>query len=120
MNAYIEYKIDSGIGLRTFLEQSGISVESVTAIDSAENVIKLPDLTTFNWKSKDGIVRVNCKENSMKVIEAKTGLRHIDNGAGDPTRPYSFIIDEFSDFLDVIYALKQIEGNVVGVKGSDE
>ena len=111
MNAFQEYNIDSGAGLRSFLEQAGLLIEASSALDSSENVIKLHDLTAFNWKSKDGIVRVNCKENAMIVIESKTGLKHIDNGSGDSTRPFSFIIKTFSELIDVIYALKTIEDN---------
>ncbi len=109
MDFFSKYSIDSGEGLRTFLEASGLNIVGASAIEGSENVIKLPDLTTFNWKSRDRIVRVNCKERAMNVIEAKTGLKHIDNGAGDPTRPYSFIIETFSDLIDTIYSLKTVE-----------
>ncbi len=111
MRGFNEYKIDLGSGLKTFLKYSGIKIESVTALEGPDNIIKLPDLTTFNWKARDGVVRVNCKEPAKSVIEQKTNLSHIDNGSGDPTRPYSFIIERFSDLIDVIYALKTIKGN---------
>lgn len=110
-NEFSRFNIDNGDGLLDFLEYSGLRIENASGLGGPGNVIKLPDLTTFNWKSKDGVVRVNCKDKAMNVIEQKTDLKHIDNGPGDPTRPYSFIIDNLSDLIDVIFSLKTIEGN---------
>jgi len=47
----------------------------------------------------------------MRTIEAKSRLIHVDNGIGDPARPYSFLVDSFSDLIDAIYALKCIDVN---------
>ncbi len=110
-NNILKRRLYSGEGLKEFLEDSGLVITGVSALEGSDNVIKLSDLTTFNWKSRDGIVRVNCKENAMNVIEAKSHLNHIENGPGDPVREYSFIVEQFSDLIDVIYALKTIEGN---------
>lgn len=111
MNTIVKRGIQSGEELYAFLIDAGVCVSSTTALEGSENVIKLPDLTTFNWKKRDNIIRVNCKTEAMNVIEAKTGLKHFDNGSGDPTRPYSFLVESFSDLIDVIYALKTIPGN---------
>lgn len=111
MDLYSIYNIDNGVGLKTFLEASGLLVEKYSGINGSQNCIFLPDLTSFNWKGQDHYVRINCKENAKNVIEAKTGLSHIDNGPGDPTRPFSFIIEVFPDLIDAVYALKTIDGN---------
>ncbi len=84
-------------------------ISGVSELGGSQNVIRLPDLTTLNWKSGDGIVRVNCKADLMHVIESKTNLRHIDNGVGDQTREFSFIVESFADLIDVIYVLKRLE-----------
>lgn len=113
MDSYSKYAIDSGVGLKEFLERSGIRIAGCSGVEGAQNIIELPDLTCFNWKVRDRIVRVNCKENAMYIVEQKTNLKHVDNGVGDSTRPYSFLISSFSDLIDVVYALKQIEGNSI-------
>ena len=101
MNAYARYDINSGAGLKSFIEVSGLAIYHAS------------DLTTFNWKSRDGVVSVNCKENAMRVIEKLSNLTHIDNGVGDSVRRYSFVISSFSDLIDAIYALKTIDGNCI-------
>lgn len=111
MDIYSRYDLDNGMGLKLFLEASGLNIRNCTGIDGSQNIIYLPDLTTFNWKGANRIVRINCKEKAMRVIESKSKLIHIDNGIGDPSRPYSFLVDSFSDLLDAIYALKSIDGN---------
>jgi len=112
MDAFKRYGIDSGEGLLSFVIDSGLAVQNATGIEGSQNVIYLPDLTTFNWKSTDRIVRINCKEPAKNIIESVSKLNHIENGSGDPTRPYSFTISSFSDLIDVIFALKTIETNI--------
>ena len=104
---YSKYE-DSGRGLLQFLEDSGLKIDHTTGIDGSDNVIYLPDKTTFNWKGRNEQVRINCKEHAKNVIEADTGFAHIDNGAGDPTRPYSFIFSELRDLIKAVEALKTI------------
>ena len=99
---------DSGRGLLQFLEDWGLKIDHTTGIDGSDNVIYLPDKTTFNWKGRNEQVRINCKEHAKNVIEADTGFAHIDNGAGDPTRPYSFIFSECRDLIKAVKALKTI------------
>ena len=111
MDIFEKYEIDSGKGLKAFLEAAGLTIRNWSGIEGSQNIIYLPDLTTFNWKSANRIVRINCKEHAMRVIESKTDLVHVDNVKGDPTRVYSFIIDSLSDLIDAIVALKSIEGN---------
>lgn len=113
MDLFNIYNIDNGVGLKAFLEASGLLVEKYSGINGSQNCIFLPDLTSFNWKGRDRIVRINCKENAKNVIESKSGLTHFDNGPGDPPRPFSFIVESFSDLIDAIYALKTIDGNKV-------
>ena len=36
---------------------------------------------------------------------------NIDNGPGDPTGPYSFKVDSFSDLINAVFLLKTIDGN---------
>lgn len=36
---------------------------------------------------------------------------NIDNDHGDPTGPYSFKADSFSDLIDAVFFLKTIDGN---------
>ena len=111
MNTFEKYEINSGLGLKAFMEASGLNIRNCSGIEGSQNIIYLPDRTSFNWKGADRIVRINCKENAMCVIEAKTTLIHIDNGVGDPTRPYSFLIKSMADLIDAVYALKTIDGN---------
>ena len=109
MSTFGKYGIDSGDGLFGFLSDAGIAIDHTTGIESSENIIYLPDKSTFNWKSANGVVRLNTREAAMYVVEQKTNLKHIPNGKGDPTRPFSFVIETFSDFLDVVYALKTMQ-----------
>ncbi len=111
MEAFSRYDIDNGEGLRIFIIASGLKEKGSSGLEGANNVIRIPDLTSFNWKANEDAVRINCKENAMHVIERYTSLKHFDNGDGDPPRPYSFYARTLSDLMDVIYALKTIEGN---------
>ena len=106
MNTITKYGITSGGDLKAFLEDAGLPVVGTSGLDGSENIIRLHNLTTMNWKSRDEIVRINCKERVMDIIESKTNLTHIDNGRGDPTREYSFIVETFADLIDVVCALK--------------
>lgn len=108
MTDYSKYD-DSGRGLLQFLQDSGLNVDHTTGIDGSDNVIYLTDKTTFNWKGRNEQVRINCKEHAMNVIEMNTDLRHIDNGKGDPTRPYSFIFSDLRDLIKAVDALKTID-----------
>ena len=110
-DAFNKYGIDSGLGLKEFMEAAGLHIRNFTGIEGSQNIIYLPDKTSFNWKSADRIVRINCKKDAVRVIESKTELIHRDNVKGDPTRPFSFIVDSLSDLNDAIYALKTIPGN---------
>ena len=47
----------------------------------------------------------------MQVIKRYTGLEPIENGQGDTIREYSFLLDTFNEFFDVVSALKTIELN---------
>ena len=111
MTSFNKYNINSGNGLQEFIMASGLKIKTSSGLEGVNNSIKLPDITAFNWKIEENAVRVNCKENAMKVIEKYTELKHFDNGKGDPSRPYSFFVYSFSDLVDVVYALKTIEGN---------
>lgn len=109
MSNFSEYNIDSGSALYKFLEDSGLLIEKTYQTESTQNIIYLPDKTTFNWKKADHVIRVNCKEDKKELIEKGTKLSSIDNGGGDSTRPYSFWIYHMSDLIDVIYVLKRIQ-----------
>ena len=111
MTAFNRYNIDWGEGLKSFVEASGLIIKGSSGLKGSQNIITIPDYTSFNWKTNENAVRINCKENAMHVIERYTALRHFDNGEGDPTRPFSFFARTFSDLIDAIYALKSIEGN---------
>ena len=110
----IDY-ISSGRTLYAFLCGTGLLISKVTAIDSSENCIYLPDKTSFNWKAANGCIRVNCKEDAKSLIEQYTGKKMFDNGAGDKTRHFSLLIDSEDDLLNVVKALKSIEGNGLDV-----
>lgn len=101
------FGIDSGNGLKKLLDDSGLVTEGV-ALETSENVIRLPEYITLNWKSRNRQIRVNCKENEMLKIEQYTDLKHFLNGKGDPTHPYSFLVDSFPDLIDMIYVLRRI------------
>ncbi|MCR4650623.1 MAG: hypothetical protein K5662_02595 [Lachnospiraceae bacterium] len=103
-----KYNIDSGIGLKRFLEDAGLQIERVSGIEGSQNVIHIKGFTTFNWKSREKLVRINCKEPTKNLIESKTDLKHFDNGKGDfKTHPFSFFVDTLSDLVDVVYILKK-------------
>lgn len=107
-------KIDSGASLLEYLSRKGLRIDHFSGIEGSQNYIILPDKTSFNWKSRQRIVRVNCKENAKDVIEARTNYQLIENGKGDPTRRYSLLIDvdNLAELDAVIEALKSIEGNM--------
>ncbi len=104
-------EINSGESLMIYLKELGLSIVNWSGIPGPQNCIYLPDYTSFNWKKRDGIVRVNCKEQAKQVIETYTGKTMEHNGSGDTTREYSLLIDNETDLIDVITALKQIDGN---------
>lgn len=106
MSVFSDFKIDSGTGLYNFIRASGLEIKSKTGLDGTQNTIIITDLTSFNWKTSEDCIRVNCKKEAMQSIELKTELRHFDNGKGDPTRPYSFYVRSLDEFIDIIYILK--------------
>ena len=99
--------INNAKDLYNYLVESGLEEISATSLNPGDNVIKLPNYITFNWKPQNKQVRVNCKLDEMDWIEAMTGYRHIDNGKGDPTHPYSFLLNSFTELSDVIDAIKR-------------
>lgn len=105
--------INSGETLLAYLKHNRLNIEKVSGITGSDNCIYLPDLTSFNWKSRNGQVRVNCKENVKNIIEQRTGLKLIKNGKGDSTREHSLLIDNPNDLVRVIEALKTISGNMM-------
>lgn len=104
-----KYSINSGVGLKQFLEDAGLQIEGTSGIEGSQNVIRVRGYTSLNWKANEDAVRINCKEETMKTIESKTDLKHFDNGPGDPTHPYSFFVYSLSDLVDVLYILKRIK-----------
>ncbi len=109
MSTFATYNIDSGRMLMKFMEDCGIKNIRGTSLDSSQNVIHLKNNMTLSWKSSKQIARVNVKENDMIRIEQNTSLNHINNGDGDPTHEYSFIIDNLSDLVDLIGCLKKCD-----------
>ena len=71
-------------------------------------------MVSFNWKVRTKQIRLNCKKEAMQVIEQKTNLKHIDNGKGDPTHEFSFLLDTFEEFSDAVNALKDYDENYEG------
>ncbi len=106
----IYLKIQSGKDIKEYLENKGFDVKA-TAIDTSENVIRIPCMVTFNWKSSSKQVRLNCKQEAMQVIEQKTNLKHIENGVGDKTHKYSFLFNTFEEFENAVAALKTYNDN---------
>ncbi len=114
MKGFIENGIKSANDLVNYLKENKVRVDRVVQVESSQNVIHLPEFTTMNWKSgrksknpENAKVRVNCKGNIMKLIEAETNLEHIDNGVGDNrTHPYSFILENVDDLQSVVDAFK--------------
>ena len=104
-NAFSNFGIKSGEGLKSLLDSCGLITNGV-ALDSSQNVIRLSNCVTLNWKSRRKQVRINCKEAMMHVIEQKTNLKHIANGSGDPTHEFSFLLDDMGSLVDVIYVLR--------------
>ena len=66
--------VRSAWSLAAHISKSGLIIAGQSGMDGGNNVIRLPDKTTFKWKSRDGVVRVNCKEHAMKLIEGNTQL----------------------------------------------
>ena len=96
----------------------GSNVVSWSGLYSAQNCIYLPDRTSFNWKSRDGVVRVNCQKQARDAIESGTDLRMMPNGAGDPTRPYSLLLGNQRELDAVIETRRGIEGNKARTYGN--
>ena len=67
--------IDSGVSLLKYLTMRDLNVVSWSGLYSAQHCIFLPDQTSFNWKSRDGVVRVNCQKQARDAIESGTDLR---------------------------------------------
>jgi len=108
MTDFEEYGLDSGNGLYNFLDKL-LNVKDVSGIESSQNVIHLPEYTTANWKAEKGQVRINCKLNIKEIIEKGTGLEAIANGPGDKTRPYSFLLNNMAELVDVVATLRKQE-----------
>lgn len=104
--------INSGDTLLRYLNYHKINIVKCTALESANNCIYLPDKTSFNWKARNGEVRINCKEETKNIIEQKSELHMIKNGVGDSVRDYSILLDDVKDLEIVIKILKTIEGNI--------
>lgn len=103
--------VRSAQDLLAHLKRKGLVIEKTSGMEGADNCIYLPDKTSFNWKSRKGQVRVNCKTNAKLVIEQKTSFIMIANGVGDTIRPYSLLLESEVDLDAVIEALRYIEGN---------
>lgn len=105
---FIENGINSGSSLYNYLIERGFEVIAPISLDTSENVIRLPNYISFNWKSPKKQVRVNCQKEAMQWIEARTRCKHIDNGIGDPTHPYSFLLNNILELSNVIDAIKRL------------
>lgn len=103
--------INCGEALYIYLKENSLIIDHCSGIPGSENCIYLPDKTSFNWKTNAGIVRINCKESTKETIEYITDYKFEQNGKGDKTRPYSLLVDNEADLLNVVNALKEIEGN---------
>lgn len=103
--------INSGESLLIYLKMKKMCIDNVSRITGARNCIFLPDKTSFNWKNRNGEVRVNCKEQAKSIIEAQTGFKMIKNGDGDSVRGYSLLIDNQCELDKVLEALSLIENN---------
>jgi hypothetical protein len=103
--------IGSGASLLKYLVMKNLNIVKWSGLYGDQNCIYLPDHTSFNWKSEEGIVRVNCNEEAKDVIESTIGLAMGPNGKGDPTRPFSLLLDNQKDLDAVIEALETIDGN---------
>ena len=103
--------IDSGVSLLKYLAMRDLNVVSWSGLYSAQNCIFLPDRTSFNWKSRDGVVRVNCQKQARDAIESGTDLHMMPNGAGDPKRPYSLLLGNQRELDAVIEALRAVKEN---------
>lgn len=103
--------INSGESLLIYLKEKKMCIGNVSGIAGSSNCIFLPDKTSFNWKSRNGEVRVNCKEHAKSIIEAETGLKMLKNGDGDSVRDYSLLINNQYELDKVLEALSLIENN---------
>ena len=110
MSTFSLYGINSGPELKRFLDCCGLNTKGV-AIKTSSNVIYLSDYVTLNWKSRNGQVRVNCKEDMMHIIEQNTNVKHQINGPGDTTHGFSFLLDNMGDLVDIIYVLRHYGKN---------
>lgn len=110
--------IGSGVSLLKYLVMRDLNVVSWSGLYSAQNCIYLPDRTSFNWKSRDGVVRVNCQKQARDAIESGTDLHMMSNGAGDPTRPYSLLLGNQRELDAVIETRRGIEGNKARTYGN--
>ena len=102
-------RVSSGEELYEYLTKAGLPIKTYSGLNGGNNEIILEDLTSFNWKSREKILRVNCKKAAMMAIETNTGLKHIKNGKGDRTRPYSFLLENMDDVDAVITVLKKMD-----------
>lgn len=109
MSEFSKYNIDSAEGIRDYLTDRGITIEGVSALDSSQNVIRLKNYTTLNWKGRNNQIRLNCKQEIKTVVEQNTGFEFMENGVGDPTRPYSLLMNTPSEFFEVVEVLKRID-----------
>ena len=105
--------VDSGRGIQEYLRKCGFDAMA-TSPDTSQNVIRIPCMVSFNWKARAKQIRLNCKKEAMIVIEQKTKLRHIDNGVGDSTHEFSFLLETFEDFSNAVEALKVYIENYEG------
>ena len=115
MSDFFEKGIKSAKDIVIFLINNNVYVNRVKDSDTPANIIYLSDYTTINWKigsgklQEDAVIRLNCKEPIMKIIESNSKVQHIDNGPGDKTRPYSFLIKSMNEFISVVEAIKTKE-----------
>lgn len=98
--------INCGEALLIYLKTKKVKIDNVNGIPGPDNCIYLSGSTTINWKSRDGKVRINCKEQVKEIIESKTQLTMFKNGVGDPAREYSLLVDNQADLDSVIEAIK--------------
>jgi hypothetical protein len=103
--------IDSGSKLKEFICNNDVDIEHTTQIDNSENCIYIFDGSSFNWKSRQNIVRFNCnkirKENVEKLLDKKA----IDNSGSHSKRTWSFIIESSDELLKLLSFLKLFQGN---------
>ena len=108
MSEFVDFNIGSGVQLKHFIEACGIDVKRSSEIENSNNCIYIDNYASFNWKGRVGSekIRFNCKEEDKDLIERNTCLKGFDNSRSDKTHPWSFLIDNMSDMIDVLYILK--------------